>query len=184
MPPTQCTPKASSESSYPNFGFITVTAIKQKTLTINPIIIAEMAFTYPAAGVIATNPATAPEHKPNTVGLPLCHHSINAQLKPAAAAAVLVTTNAFTARPLAAKALPALKPNHPNHNSPVPNTTKGILWGVGTFLSKLVLLPKITAVTSAAMPALICTTVPPAKSNAPRLRKNPPIPQTQWQSGA
>ena len=90
-----------------------------------------------------------------------------AQLNPAEAAAVLVTTKAFTAKPFAASALPALNPNQPNHNKPVPNTTKGILCGVGIFLSKLVLLPNIIAVTRAAIPALICTTVPPAKSKAP-----------------
>ena len=36
------------------------------------------------------------------------------------AAAVLVTTKAFTATPLAPRALPALKPNHPNHSRPAP----------------------------------------------------------------
>ena len=31
-----------------------------------------------------------------------------------------VATNAETASPLAASALPALKPNHPNHSRPAP----------------------------------------------------------------
>src|SRR5512136_2389409 len=78
IPPTQCTPKASSESSYPNFGLIKVTAIKQNTLTNKPIIMAGITLTKPAAGVIATNPATAPEQRPNIVGFPLCHHSSKA----------------------------------------------------------------------------------------------------------
>ena len=38
----------------------------------------------------------------------------------AAAAAVLVTMKAFAARPLAATADPALKPNQPNHRRPAP----------------------------------------------------------------
>src|SRR3989338_7190473 len=93
------------------------------------MMIAGITLTNPAAGVIATNPATAPEHKPKIVGLPLRIHSIKAQLKPAAAAAVLVTTKALTARPLAARALPALKPNQPNQSSTAPMTTSGILPG-------------------------------------------------------
>jgi len=46
----------------------------------------------------------------------------NIHTSPAAAAAVLVVTRACTARPLAASALPPLKPNQPIHNSPAPNT--------------------------------------------------------------
>ena len=41
----------------------------------------------------------------------------------AAAAARLVVTSAETARSFAANALPALKPNHPNHNSAAPKST-------------------------------------------------------------
>ena len=91
-------------------------------------------FTKPDAGVMATIPATAPETIPRVVGRPLHIHSNNAQLKPAAAVAVLVTTKALVASPLAASALPALKPKHPNHNKPAPKTVKGILCiGVGLF---------------------------------------------------
>ena len=32
-------------------------------------------------------------------------------------------------------------------------------------------------------PARTCTTVPPAKSRAPRFRSHPPIPHTQWATG-
>src|SRR3989338_10084854 len=96
------------------------------------MIIAPQTFTNPAAGVIATRPATAPVTIPNIVGLPLNFHSKSAQLKPAAAAAVLVVTKALAAKPLAPKALPALKPNQPNHNNAAPKTVKGILCnGVG-----------------------------------------------------
>src|SRR5512143_2670808 len=90
--------------------------------------------TNPAAGVMATSPATAPDAVPKIVGLPFLSHSITAQLRPPAAAAVFVTTNAFTARPFAARALPALNPNHPNHKSAVPRTTNGRLCGEGTLL--------------------------------------------------
>jgi hypothetical protein len=35
----------------------------------------------------------------------------------------VVVPNACAARPLDPTAEPALNPNHPNHNSPVPNNT-------------------------------------------------------------
>ena len=38
-------------------------------------------------------------------------------------------------------------------------------------------------VTSAATPAVMCTTIPPAKSNTPHCANRPP-PQTMWQIGA
>lgn len=41
----------------------------------------------------------------------------------AAAAAVLVVANAFTAFVFTPNAEPALKPNQPNHNKPVPIIT-------------------------------------------------------------
>src|SRR4030042_48650 len=137
-----------------------LTAVKQNTLTNKPMIIAGITLTKPAAGVIATNPATAPEQTPNIVGFPLRIHSIIAQLKPAAAAAVLVTTKAFTAKPFAARALPALNPNQPHQRKPVPSTPKGKLCGAGPLWSKFFLLPINKAVTMAAIPALTCTTVP------------------------
>ena len=49
---------------------------------------------------------------------------------------------------------------------------------------KFFLLPITIAVTSAAIPALICTTVPPAKSNAPLALSHPPIPHTQLHTGS
>src|ERR1700729_1536264 len=76
--------------------------------------------TKPAAGVIATNPTTAPTQNPTTEGFLPRRTSKNIQDSPAEAAAVFVVENAETASELAALAEPALKPNQPNHNSPVP----------------------------------------------------------------
>src|ERR1700736_241589 len=90
---------------------------------------AAMGVTNPAAGVMATRPATAPEAAPSTVGLPRDDHSVNIQPSAAAAVAVLVVMNACAARPLAASALPALKPNQPNHRRLAPITVNGRLWG-------------------------------------------------------
>src|SRR5438309_2001689 len=90
--------------------------------------------TKPQAGVIATSPATAPEAMPSTVGLPRVIHSAAIQPSAAAAAAVLVVTNAFAATPDASRALPALNPNQPNHKSPAPITVRGRLCGgIGFF---------------------------------------------------
>src|SRR2546422_11553508 len=78
---------------------------------------------------MATSPPTAPEAAPSTVGLPRVAHSVNIQPSAAAAAAVLGARNALAARPLASSALPALKPNQPNHSSPAPITGIGRFWG-------------------------------------------------------
>src|SRR5262245_44121402 len=99
------------------------------------MIIAEIGETNPAAGVMQTNPATAPEIAPIIVGLPCLSHSIIVQVSIAVAAAKCVVTKALVARALADNALPALKPNHPNHKSPAPIKLKTVLCGaVGSFL--------------------------------------------------
>ena len=79
-------------------------------------------WTNPEAGVMATNPATAPEIPPRTLGLPLWIHSAPIQPRAAAAAPKCVATKALVARPDAARALPALKPNHPTHSRHAPMT--------------------------------------------------------------
>src|SRR5437867_12725568 len=84
--------------------------------------IAEIGLTKPAAGVIPTSPATAPEAAPRTFGSPRSHHSRNIHASAADAAAVFVATNATTLSLPALKALPALNPNHPNHRRPVPSS--------------------------------------------------------------
>src|SRR6266851_3370326 len=94
-----------------------------------PITIAAIGVTKPAAGVMATSPATAPEAAPSTVGLPRDDHSVNIQPSAAAAVAVLVVMKAWAASPLAASALPALNPNHPNHRRLAPITVRGRLCG-------------------------------------------------------
>src|ERR671919_260595 len=85
--------------------------------------------TKPAAGVMATSPATAPIAAPSTDGVPRCSHERVTQVIAAMAAAVLVVTKADAARPLAPSADPALKPNQPNHSSPAPRTVIGTSCG-------------------------------------------------------
>src|SRR5258706_12684947 len=94
-----------------------------------PITMEAIGVTNPAAGGMATRPATAPDAAPSTVGLPRAIHSVNIQPSAAAAAPVFVATNALAASPLASRALPALKPNHPNQSSAAPITVIGRLCG-------------------------------------------------------
>ena len=79
--------------------------------------------------MIATRPATAPEMTPSTLGLPLATHSTNIQASAAAAVAMWVAANAMPARPSAASAEPALKPNQPTHSSEAPITLSTRLCG-------------------------------------------------------
>src|SRR4030043_1562363 len=84
--------------------------------------------TKPEAGVIAASPTTAPVAAPKTEGL-RCIQPKTIQVRAAAAPAVLVVTKALEANPPAVKALPALKPNHPNQRRAAPSTTMGMLLG-------------------------------------------------------
>src|SRR5437763_14059741 len=83
--------------------------------------------TYPLAGVMTTNPATAPVAVAKALGRPYCTQLSTIHTRAATAAQVLVTTNALTARGEAANALPALNPNQPNQRSAAPRIVKGTL---------------------------------------------------------
>src|SRR5918993_4659308 len=85
--------------------------------------------TKPAAGVIATSPTTMAVAAPTAVGLPERIISSTVQTTSVAAGASIVVTNASPAIGLAATALPALKPNQPNHSRPAPRSTNGTLCG-------------------------------------------------------
>src|SRR5204863_8162828 len=122
--------------------------------------------TNPHAGVITTSPATAPEQKPSTLGLPLSAHSAIGQTNEATAVAKVVVVNAFAAITSAATALPALKPYQPTHSIPVPTMQRTMLCGGIGSLPNPNRLPRIKQRISADQPDDICTTVPPAKSIA------------------
>jgi hypothetical protein len=83
----------------------------------------------PAAGVIATRPTTIAVAAPTAVALPDRITSRNVQTTSVAAGASIVVMNARPAMGLAASALPALKPNHPNQSRPAPSRTNGTLCG-------------------------------------------------------
>ena len=129
IPPTPCTPNTSSESSEPKIFFRPFTPHKQMMPASAPITKAPIGPTKPAAGVIATKPATQPEAPPNTDGLPFEIHSAKVQPSTAAAVAKKVFTNASAAVPFASRAEPALKPNQPNQSSEAPVMTCTMLCG-------------------------------------------------------
>src|SRR5499426_2804903 len=85
--------------------------------------------TKPAAGVTATRPTTIAVAAPTAVGLPERIASRIVQTTSVPAGASIVVTNARPAIGLAANALPALKPNQPNHRTPAPSSTNGTLCG-------------------------------------------------------
>src|SRR6185295_10394799 len=86
--------------------------------------------TKPDAGVIVARPATMPDAAPRTLGLPFNNHSVAVQLKAAAAAEKCVAAKALVASPPAFNALPALNPNQPTHNRPVPTSENTTLCGI------------------------------------------------------
>src|SRR6266404_5653030 len=128
--------------------------------------IPEIGLHEPEAGVMHTSPATAPEQAPRMLGLPRWIHSIPAQATVPAAAARCVATNAFAAKAFAARALPPLKPNQPTHSKAAPvHVYVRLCGGIGSWPCPS-RFPSSRAQINAEMPELICTTVPPAKSNA------------------
>ena len=119
VPPMPWTPTTSRLSSYPSFDF-RLQAAKQSTPPPTPIRIEETGPTKPAAGVIATSPATAPDAAPRTVGFPRLAHSANIHASVAAAAAVFVVTNARDREAVRAERAPGVEaePAHPEHRRP------------------------------------------------------------------
>src|ERR1041385_756782 len=120
-----------------------------------PIQMAPLGRTKPHAGVITTNPATAPEQKPRMLGLPLTNHSAIGQTKEATAVAIVVGVNALPAIPSAAPALPALKPYQPTQSIPVPIIQSTMLCGAMFSFPKPIRLPRIKQSTSADQPEVI-----------------------------
>src|SRR2546423_9673895 len=149
-----------------------------------PMASAPMGPTKPLAGVMATSPATAPDAAPTVVAFPCLIHSGMIQPSTAVAVARWVATNALPARAPDVSALPALNPNQPNHRMAAPSTTNGTLCGTNASFPHPRRFPRYRAHARAATPALMCTTVPPAKSSAPRCEapRNPP-PHTQCATG-
>ena len=130
--------------------------------------------------MIATNPATAPVATPTAPIFPVLRCDITPQVNAAVEAAKLVTRKAFAAESPADSAEPALNPNHPNHRIAAPRITYGTLLGCNPGFRRL---PTIRDAATAAMPAFIWITVPPAKSRAPSSKSHPLLAHTQCVMG-
>src|SRR5208282_1658562 len=111
-----------------------------------------VAVTKPQAGVITTKPATAPEQKPRTLGLPRTIHSAIGQTKEATAVASVVVVKALAAMTSAATALPALNPYQPTHSIPVPIMQRTRLCGENFVFPKPSRFPRIRQRTRADQP--------------------------------
>ena len=102
-------------------------------------------------------------------------HSPSVHDSTAHAVARYVFRNASDAVLPASSAEPALKPNQPNHRSEAPIMVSGRLSGAIASRPKPTRVPITYAPTRPAMPALMCTTVPPAKSSAPHCQMRPAL---------
>src|SRR5215217_7453407 len=175
MPPTRWTPTTSSESSIPSLNF-RPTARAHSTPATKPIASAPTTLTEPQDGVMATRPATMPDAAPSEVALPSRMRSVSSHASIAAAVATVVVTIVEPAVPFDEVAEPALKPYQPNHSRPAPSITNGRLCGRIGVPGQPLRLPRTMARTNAAVPALMCTAVPPAKSIAASLLAiQPPV---------
>src|ERR1700727_1031555 len=164
-PPIRCTPTTSSESSKPSLNF-SPTASAHSTPAIAPIAKAPTALTDEHDGVMATNPATMPDAPPSVVAWPSRIRSVSSQKSMAVAVAIVVVMNVEPATPLELVAEPALNPYQPNHSRPAPSITNGTLCGRNSVVGQPLRLPRTIASTKPAVPELIWTAVPPAKSIA------------------
>src|SRR5262245_51750358 len=125
IPPTPWHGNTSSVSSSVDFDFMWTAQLLTSAAT-TPMNTLWPMDTNPAAGVMATRPTTAPMHAPRAEGLRPRAVSNSIHVSIAAAEAVFVVTTAIAAVALAPNDDPALNPNQPNHNIPVPRSTYGM----------------------------------------------------------
>src|SRR5690606_323702 len=154
MPPTAWMPKTSRLSSYLSMGLSVTTAHRQTRPATAPRTMAPTVPAMPAAGVVATRPATAPEAKPKRLAGPRVDFSARPQASAAAAGAVMVLRKACAVSPFDSRLEPALNPNQPTQSRQAPMNTKvRLCGGIGSFM-KPMRGPRTSAATSAAIPEL------------------------------
>src|SRR3984957_7805623 len=113
---------------------------------------------------MSTRPATAPEQKPSTLGLPLTIHSHMGHTNEPTAVARVVVVKALAEMISPATALPELKPYQPTQSIEAPMKVSTTLWGAKLSFPKPRRLPRMMHSTKPDHPDDMCTTVPPAKS--------------------
>src|SRR5208282_5790955 len=136
---------------------------------------------------MSTRPATAPEQKPSTVGLPLMIQSHIGHTNEPTAVAMVVVVKALAAMTSPATALPELKPYQPTQSIEAPMKVSTMLCGGMGAFGKPMRLPRMMHNTRPDQPEDICTTVPPAKSKPLILASGfqqpfimPLTPHTMW----
>ena len=124
----------------------------------------------PAAGVTATRPTTAPTQAPMALGLRPRSQSNAIHPSIAAAEAVFVVAKASVAVASAAerRARVEAEPAEPQHAG-AEQHERQVGWRCGSLSGWPRRRPSTIAPASAAKPADMCTTVPPAKSSTPQL---------------
>jgi len=141
--------------------------------------------TYPAPGVMATSPATAPAISPRAPTRPAWRYWTTAHAAIPNRDAITDVDRALIAVPSAASPDPPLKPIQPIHSSRNPMKVIGTLCErMDTFSD---LRPRKATRASPEAPAHMWTTVPPAKSRVDRPNGRfsiRPPPQTMWAMGA
>ena len=140
-PPTMWTPTTSSESSYPRRSF-RLTAQKHTNAGGKADRERGQRLHVSRGRGDRRQPGHRPVAAPIVVTLPVAAAPRPSTPSTAAAAPSCVFTNALDASPLAASALPALNPNHPNHRSPAPRITNGTLCGACRRMPKPRRLPR------------------------------------------
>jgi len=128
---------------------------------------------------MVASPATAPVSRPRKRGFFVVSQSMPSQAIAAKLAARSVLRKATAVTESTRNSLPALKPYQPNQRRPVPRATSGMECGSRSSTRRL---PTKRTDASAAIPAMLWTTMPPAKSSTPQLAINPP-PHTMWTKG-
>src|SRR5688500_10374709 len=109
----------------------------------------------PAVGVIPANPEIAPFIAALTVGFPVLFQLNSIQTSAQVQAPICVASRALAASAPDARALPALKPNHPSHRRVAPIAASGRLWGTIISGPNPFRQPKTKADARAAIPALV-----------------------------
>src|SRR5579863_3509259 len=105
---------------------------------------------------------------------------MTSQVTPAKEAAISVLRKAEAVTASTRSSDPALKPYQPNHRRPVPRAINGTLCGLLTITLRR---PTKNTDASAAKPAELWTTMPPAKSSTPHLANRPSALQIMWTKG-
>mmetsp|Transcript_28585 Transcript_28585/g.80575 ORF Transcript_28585/g.80575 Transcript_28585/m.80575 type:complete len:238 (-) Transcript_28585:672-1385(-) len=136
--------------------------------------------TKPAHGVMVARPAMEPVAMPSMLALPFITMSCSDHTAAAVAAASCVARQANAASAEAVRAEPPLNPYQPTQSIPVPRTVRR-RFPVTMRLS--LRGPRTAQPTKAPMPAVMCTTMPPAKSRTPWAAMKPFGPHTMWQAG-